>query len=141
MAAMLTLVAVRMAVAMIVARLTDMESSIGLPTKRTTRRSVRGLLWPRHAVRRSGLRNLHASSTPTKVSITSIRRVRSAARCRHELRSAVTQFRQFAIIPNGGEALPVGRLAFKAREGRQTALSGFDSHSLPPILFRQILVR
>ncbi len=32
----------------------------------------------------------------------------------------------------GGEALPVGRLAFKAREGRQTALSGFDSHSLPP---------
>jgi hypothetical protein len=32
----------------------------------------------------------------------------------------------------GGEALPVGRLAFKAREGRQTALSGFDSRSLPP---------
>ena len=32
----------------------------------------------------------------------------------------------------GGEALPVGRLAFKAREGRQTALSGFNSHSLPP---------
>ena len=31
----------------------------------------------------------------------------------------------------------MGRLAFKAREGRQTALSGFDSHSLPPIqLFR-----
>jgi integrase/recombinase XerD len=27
----------------------------------------------------------------------------------------------------------VGRLAFKAREGRQTALSGFDSHSLPPV--------
>ena len=36
-------------------------------------------------------------------------------------------------IRRGGEALPVGRLAFKAREGRQTALSGFDSHSLPPI--------
>jgi hypothetical protein len=37
------------------------------------------------------------------------------------------------MIENGGEALPVGRLAFKAREGRQTVLSGFDSHSLPPI--------
>lgn len=35
-------------------------------------------------------------------------------------------------MENGGEALPVGRLAFKAREGRQTVLSGFDSHSLPP---------
>jgi hypothetical protein len=36
------------------------------------------------------------------------------------------------MIDRGGEAFPVGRLAFKAREGRQTALSGFDSHSLPP---------
>lgn len=38
----------------------------------------------------------------------------------------------WGMIENGGEALPVGRLAFKAREGRQTVLSGFDSHSLPP---------
>ncbi len=36
------------------------------------------------------------------------------------------------MMASGGEALPVGRLAFKAREGRQTALSGFDSRSLPP---------
>src|SRR5512147_2134420 len=48
----------------------------------------------------------------------------------------MTRFRRSAIIPRGGEALPVGRLAFKAREGRQTALSGFDSHSLPPTLIR-----
>ena len=44
----------------------------------------------------------------------------------------VTQIPRSAIMVDGGEALPVGRLAFKAREGRQTALSGFDSHSLPP---------
>ena len=50
----------------------------------------------------------------------------------------MTQIRRFAIIADGGEALPVGRLAFKAREGRQTALSGFDSHSLPPILIRAV---
>jgi hypothetical protein len=37
------------------------------------------------------------------------------------------------IFGSGGEALPVGRLAFKAREGRLPVLSGFDSHSLPPI--------
>ncbi len=38
----------------------------------------------------------------------------------------------WGMMENGREALPVGRLAFKAREGRQTVLSGFDSHSLPP---------
>ena len=52
------------------------------------------------------------------------------------IRRGVTRMRFFEIIDFGGEALPVGRLAFKAREGRQTALSGFDSHSLPPILVR-----
>lgn len=47
-------------------------------------------------------------------------------------RRGVTRMRFPGYIDRGGEALPVGRLAFKAREGRQTALSGFDSHSLPP---------
>jgi selenocysteine-specific elongation factor len=33
----------------------------------------------------------------------------------------------------GGDASPVGRPDFKSGKGRETVLSGFDSHSLPPV--------
>ncbi|GIK82097.1 MAG: selenocysteine-specific translation factor [Alphaproteobacteria bacterium] len=36
-------------------------------------------------------------------------------------------------LGSGREASPVGRPDFKSGKGRETVLSGFDSHSLPPI--------
>ncbi len=36
-------------------------------------------------------------------------------------------------VLSGGETSPVGRPDFKSGKGRETVLSGFDSHSLPPL--------
>jgi selenocysteine-specific elongation factor len=41
--------------------------------------------------------------------------------------------REQMSVSSGGESSPVGRPDFKSGKGRETALSGFDSHSLPPL--------
>jgi selenocysteine-specific elongation factor len=48
---------------------------------------------------------------------------------------------QEAELELGRETSPVGRPDFKSGKGRETALSGFDSHSLPPDAQRKVTAR
>ncbi len=48
-------------------------------------------------------------------------------------RQRLDLFGPLPMMPDGGEASPVGRPDFKSGRGRQTVSGGFDSHSLPPL--------